>query len=482
MSKKQFFTGIFLAAILGGLIAIGIYKSFETNENPYNSFRENQNIRFSNISVDTSEYTVPEGLHFVYAANQVTPAVVHIKSSFESSGNFRNPLEELFDLNPRNRRRGQGFGSGVIISEDGYITTNNHVIDNADEMEVTLNNGRKFKAKLIGTDPTTDLALIKIDAKGLPYVNFGDSDKLNIGEWVLAIGNPYDLTSTVTAGIVSAKGRSIGILRDSLRIESFIQTDAAVNPGNSGGALVNLKGELIGINTAIASPTGSYSGYSFAVPVSLVGKVMDDLLEFGAVQRALLGVTIADINAELAEEYELKEYSGVYVEDVSPSGAAMEAGMKRGDIIVSINEITTGSVSELQEQIALKRPGDKITVDFIRNGKKETIEAILKSTKGTLEVIRPKTTLLIEGATFENLDINELETLDLKGGVKISSVESGKWKSAGIREDYIITSIDKIEVNNVVDLKRILNNKKGETILLLGVYPDGEKAWYSVKW
>lgn len=490
MTKTQFFAGIVLAAILGAGISLFTYISFFEKEE--STFTQKQNFQFSsnNLETDTASYIVPEGLNFISAADNVIPGVVHIKSSYESSGsNFRNPLEEFFDLNPRNRgRRGQGFGSGVLISEDGYIATNNHVIDNADLMEVTLSNGQKFKAKLIGTDPTTDLALIKIDANKLPFVKFGDSDNLRVGEWVLAIGNPFaqgtpfDLTSTVTAGIVSAKGRSIGILRDSLRIESFIQTDAAVNPGNSGGALVNLAGKLIGINTAIASPTGSYSGYSFAVPVSLVRKVMDDLLEFGIVQRALLGVTIRDITANLAEERNLAEFSGVYVDQLSTGGAAAEAGLTHGDIIIAIDEKRTRTVSELQEQIARHRPGDRVLVTFLRDGEEETKYATLKSTAGNTNIVKPKTTIDIKGAIFENLESAEMENLDLNNGVKVKEVNSGIWKEVGIRPDFIITSIDKIEVNDVISLKRILDSKKGEAILILGKYPNGEKAWYSLKW
>jgi serine protease Do len=344
----------------------------------------------SGVFSDTS-FSIPDGLNFVYAAETVTPTVVHIKSSYSSgSGYFHNPLEEFFDMRPENPRgrRGLGYGSGVIISDDGYIVTNHHVIDNADLLEVTFFDGRKVKAKLVGQDPTTDLALIKISGKNLPYVRFGDSDKLKIGEWVLAIGNPYangksyDLTSTVTAGIISAKSRSIGILRDTLRVESFIQTDAAVNPGNSGGALVNLNGELVGINTAIASPTGSFSGYSFAIPVSIVKKVMNDLLEFGTVQRALLGVMISEINADVAQAQKILEYNGVFIEGVTPRGAADEAGIKANDVIISIDGKPVNTVPQLQELVAQKRPGDRINVEVLRQGHPRTIIAALKSAKG----------------------------------------------------------------------------------------------------
>lgn len=490
MTKRLYFFSILVAAVLGGLVSVAVYNYVtEDRTADLSSFEEKQQIRFSNILSDTN-FTVPEGLNFVYAAEIVTPAVVHIKSSFNASERgYRNPLEELFDFGPRNPgRRGQGFGSGVIISDDGFIATNNHVIDNANVMEVTLSNGRKFRAKLVGKDPTTDLALVKIDAKNLPFVRFGDSDRLKIGEWALAIGNPfaqgtpYDLTSTVTAGIISAKGRSIGILQDSLRIESFIQTDAAVNPGNSGGALVNLKGELIGINTAIASPTGSFSGYSFAVPVSIVSKVMNDLLEYGAVQRALLGVTINDIDSDLAESESLEEYSGVYIVGVSRNGAAQEAGIEPGDIIISINGRKVNTVSQLQELIAQKRPGDKVNVQLVRDGSDFELTARLKSAGGSYDVVRPETTTLIEGAQFKDVPAELLKSLNIGHGVQITTLEDGKLREAGVREGFIITSVDKMEVNSVGGLKDILEDKKGEVSLLLGVYPNGEKAWYSIRW
>jgi serine protease Do len=392
MSRRIYFFSVFISAIIGGLVALVIYNYLGTRNLTsldYKSFEEKQNVRLSNIFSDTS-FTIPDGLNFVYAAETVTPTVVHIKSSYSGGrGYFHNPLEEFFELRPESprERRGLGYGSGVIISEDGFIVTNHHVIDNADLLEVTFFDGRKVNAKLMGKDPTTDLALIKVAGENLPYAMFGDSDKLKIGEWVLAIGNPYangrsyDLTSTVTAGIISAKGRSIGILRDSLRIESFIQTDAAVNPGNSGGALINLKGELIGINTAIASPTGSFSGYSFAIPVSIVKKVMNDLLEYGSVQRALLGVMITEIDSDIARSQKILEFNGVFIEGVTPRGAAEEAGIQPRDVIISIDGKPTNSVPQLQELVAQKRPGDRITVEVLRQGQARTLTAALKSAK-----------------------------------------------------------------------------------------------------
>lgn len=385
MSKRTYFFSILLAAILGGAIATAFNRYFlKSPTYDFRAMEETRNVKVAGIFDDTS-FHVPAGLNFVYAAELVTPSVVHIKSSFEPGKKlFSNPLEEYFDFGPH-ERRGQGYGSGVIITNNGYIITNYHVVEEASELEVTFYNGKKLKAIPVGQDPTTDLAVIKVEANNLPFARFGNSDNVRIGEWVLAIGNPYahgktyDLTSTVTAGIVSAKGRNIGILHDSLRIESFIQTDAAVNPGNSGGALINLKGELIGINTAIASPTGSYSGYSFAVPVSIVQKVAKDLLEFGNVQRALLGVTISEIGNRITAGVAFNEVSGVYIEDVSPDGAAREAGIKARDVIVAINDKPVNSVPQLQELIAQQRPGDRVQVEVKRKGERKFFMAFLKS-------------------------------------------------------------------------------------------------------
>lgn len=385
MSRRTYFFSIFLSAILGGIIALTIDQFlFKTPASDFRAMEEARNVKVASIFSDSS-FIVPDGLNFIYAAELVTPSVVHIKSSFEAGKRlFNNPLEEYFDFGPH-ERRGQGYGSGVVISSDGYIVTNYHVIEEASDMEVTFYNGKKQKAYLVGQDPTTDLAVIKVKANNLPFTRFGSSDNVKVGEWVLAIGNPYahgksyDLTSTVTAGIVSAKGRNIGILHDSLRIESFIQTDAAVNPGNSGGALINLKGELIGINTAIASPTGSYSGYSFAVPVSIVKKVAEDLLQYGDVQRALLGVTISEIDDRIATHGNLNEFNGVFIEGVSPNGAASEAGIEANDIIVSINDKPVNSVPQLQELIAQQRPGDKVQVEVKRKGERKVFMAFLKN-------------------------------------------------------------------------------------------------------
>ena len=391
---KKYVLSFVLSSLFGGLVALGSFNYFEKDD--YVSFDQKQHSRFANYFVDTSN-TGSTPLNFTYGANVVRPCVVHVKNKMKVStvqrgnGFGQNEQDQLFEYffgdpdfgqNPDSRggqrnkpKAPESSGSGVIISEDGYIVTNNHVIDNADIVEIVLDDKRKFEAKIIGKDPETDLALLKIDEKGLPFARFGNSDKLQVGEWVLACGNPFELTSTVTAGIISAKGRNLNLLRtkENYAIESFIQTDAAVNPGNSGGALVNLKGELIGINTAIASPNGSFAGYSFAVPVSIVKKVMDDLLNFGEVQRALIGVVIQDVTAELAKEKKLKDIKGVFVNGVNDGGAANDAGVKQGDVITKIDGVEVNSSSELQESVAQHRPGDKILVSIVRENKPMSI-------------------------------------------------------------------------------------------------------------
>lgn len=487
MSKKQFFIGIFLASIFGALLALGGFRLFLNEQQPTERLESSNNVRLTNFLADTS-FTVPDGLNFIYAAEQATPGVVHIKSTIESSRQGyaqQNPIEEYFrDFfgeapSPRYRNQPQrASGSGVIISDDGYIATNNHVVANSDNIVVTLNDNREFVAKLVGTDPTTDLALIKIEGENLPYMKFGNSDNVKIGQWVLAVGNPFDLTSTVTAGIVSAKSRNINILRDpdGMQIEAFIQTDAAVNPGNSGGALVDLKGELIGINTAIATPTGTYAGYSFAVPVSLVKKVVNDLKEFGVVQRALLGVRIRDIDAQFAEEEGFKALQGVYVSEVTEGSSAKEAGIEPGDIIIAIDGVKVSTVAQLQEQIARSRPGDKVSVAYTRNGKERKVNAILKNASGTTKVVKKDSGMEIDGATFAAVDAAELTQFGVEGGVKITNIKSDKWRKAGLKEGFIITSINKQSITNVDQLLQAMQNVNGR-FLLEGIYPDGRQAY-----
>ena len=504
MSKKQLFFSTITSALVGGMVAVGsmVYLQDDSSQ-PLQNYMERQNVRLTSY-LNSEDYTVPEGLNFVYAAEMSTPAVVHIRSTY-SAGKSQtvpsgHPLQEMFpDLfgegMPGQPRRGGGMpqgatGSGVIISPDGYIVTNNHVIDKADKVEITLNDNRSYVADVIGVDPTTDIALIKVNGKDLPYLAYGNSDNVKVGEWVLAVGNPMDLTSTVTAGIVSAKGRSIGILQRNnttaqgvnTAIESFIQTDAAVNPGNSGGALVNLKGELVGINTAIASPTGSYSGYSFAVPATLVSKIVRDLKEYGTVQRALLGVNIGDVNAQLAKEKGLDINRGVYVTNVNTGSAAEEAGLKEGDVIVEINSRPINTVAQLQEVIATNRPGDKVKVTYYRGGNVRSTDATLKNSMGTTKIVAKSNTLEIGGSVLSNLSDAEKARLKVKGGVKVDKIGAGKLRDAKVKEGFIITSIDHKPVNNVDEVAAILSGKRNEGTLIEGQYPNGEKAYYGLPW
>jgi Do/DeqQ family serine protease len=459
--------------VLGSLITI---RYFGSSIASYTSIDDHQKLLLTNYQPD-SAYSIPEGLDFLKAARAVTPSVVHIRTSYGAGEFSMNPLQFYFDKPARSS------GSGVVVSDDGYIVTNNHVIAEATNIEVVMNNNQRYFAKLVGADETTDLALLKIQAHGLPFVRYGNSDSVSPGEWVLAIGNPFDLNSTVTAGIVSAKARNIGILRDrnNLQVESFIQTDAAVNPGNSGGALVNLNGDLIGINTAIATSNGTYQGYSFAIPVSLVKKVADDLLEFGQVQRGLLGIEIADVNARVAEDLGLVTNQGVLVRRVNKASAAEKAGILAGDVIVGIEHNTVNSVSELQEYVARHRPGKEITVTYIRNGERKVTTSKLRNYAGTSEVVAREVVYTLMGATFEDVPFGELSGLELEGGVRITDVENGKWKDAGFIEGFVIAYIDKIPVENVADLNRILEFKRGG-ILVEGFFADGEKGTIGLDW
>ena len=381
--------------------------------------------------------------------------------------------------------RREGSGSGVIVSADGYIITNNHVINGADIVDVTLNTKKTLKATVVGTDPTTDLALLKIEGADLPHLPYGNSDNIDVGEWALAVGNPFNLRSTVTAGIISAKGRNINILNrnntDLPPIESFIQTDAAVNPGNSGGALVNINGELIGINTAIQSNTGSYTGYSFAVPVNIVKKVINDLLEFGMVQRAFIGVSIQPLTNELVEEKGINTLDGIYISAISDQGAAADGGIKEGDVIVKIAIVDVKNIPELQEQLSKFRPGDKINVTVNRSNELLNTTITLRNRFGNTEVINSNNKVLANGlgAEFREITTEEKEILKIHGGVKIEKLETGKLKRAGIENGFIITKIDGSKIENYGNLKEKIENRKGG-VLLEGVYPNGTKAYYGL--
>lgn len=496
MSKRNLWFAMIFSSVMGGIIAIGGYSLLvEPQKVQQIPVSQETAASFTNYVIDTTDYVVPEGLNFVYAAKSATPAVVHIRTVYEGNSDrvANSPFEEFFrdyfgDQAPRREYRNpqRGSGSGVIISEEGYIVTNNHVVEGASEIDVLLNDNRTYKAQVVGLDPSTDLAVIKIEADGLKTMKWGNSDNVNIGEWVLAVGNPFEFRSTVTAGIVSAKARNINILsrnfrntQNNLSIESFIQTDAAVNPGNSGGALVNLKGELIGINTAIISPTGAFAGYSFAVPVSLVQKVAEDIIEYGDVKRAVLGISILDVTAEMAEEEELDVIRGVYIQDVRENTAASDAGLQAGDVIVGIDDEPVNNVSQLQEKVALNRPGDKIKVNFVRDGKRKEVYAELKSAE---QLVASSLRYSVEGAVFEQLGDDELKELGINGGVKILEIRDGKWKDAGMKEGFIITKLDKREIRTINDFRGYLGTVRGEGLLIEGIYPDGEKAYYGISW
>lgn len=465
-----------VVACVGGVTGSIITLRYLNDAEPdYSSIEQRQQLVLAGNKIDTA-YRIPKGLDFLTASKQVTPGVVHIRTAYGAGDFSLNPLQSY-------EQPAHSSGSGVIISDDGYIVTNNHVIEDATNIEVVMNNNLRYFAKIVGADPSTDLALLKIKARNLPFVRYGNSDHVQPGEWVLAIGNPFDLNSTVTAGIVSAKARNIGILRDrnSYQIEAFIQTDAAVNPGNSGGALINLKGELIGINTAIATSTGSYQGYSFAIPVSLVKKVMDDLLEYGKVQRGLLGIEIADVNALIAESFNLPVNQGVLINEVRDQSAAEASGIKAGDVIVGIDGKIINSVSELQELVARNRPGEEISVTFLRNGEKHNVKATLRNSEGRQSLQKKDISYSINGAQFEDVPYKDLARLMLEGGVRIKYLDEGKWKKSGVRENFIIAYIDKVPVDNVEDLNRILEYKKGG-MLVEGVYASGQKGTYGIEW
>ena len=428
-----------------------------------------------------------------YAAEKSVHAVVHIQVKMEQKvdNSQINPFYFFFGPGQPgdNGQQGQGpqqpqyamaSGSGVIISPDGYIVTNNHVVDDAVNVQVILDDNRQFTAKVIGRDPNTDIALVKIDANDLPYLTWGNSDALKLGQWVLAVGNPFNLTSTVTAGIVSAKSRSIGINQGPLPLESFIQTDAAVNPGNSGGALVDTEGELVGINSAIASQTGSYSGYSFAVPSAIAEKVVGDLKKYGEVQRAVLGVMMRTVNDSIGKANHLNKMEGAFVVSTTEDGAARDAGIKKGDIIVSIDGNPVNTSSELQEQIGKYSPGDKITVGIIRDGDHKNIDVELRNMKGDTSIVRVPTSAL--GAKFGPVSQKELAKLQINEGVKVVSLTKGKLKEAGVKEGFIITEINKIPVGSEEDVDRVYmrsDNKK--PILVEGFYPDKGYAYYVIK-
>ena len=471
--KKGLFT--LLVALVGGFMALWAYTRYFDDQKIV-TVPQDQSMRYASLPAANST-PLPD---LTFAAENSVHSVVHIKVTQKGKYYGSNNIFDYFFGDGGYQQQGparQGAGSGVIITPNGFIVTNNHVVDGSDEIDVVLNDKREFKAKLIGTDPSTDLALLKIDATNLPVLAFSNSDDLKLGEWVLAVGNPFNLTSTVTAGIVSAKSRDIGINPDQMRIESFIQTDAAVNPGNSGGALVNTRGELVGINTAIASQTGSYSGYSFAIPANIVQKVVSDLKEFGDVQRALLNVRIGTVDAETAKKYNLDKIEGVFIGEVQPGGAAEQAGLKDNDVIISVDGVSVNSSAELQEQISKHRPGDKVVLVIKRDNKKKPFNVTLRNKHGDTEIVKGDNPDDIFGAKFVVVSDRDKEELGIRYGIKITELGNGKFKDAGIKKGFIITQVNKNAVSEVNELKRIIKNLRGG-ILVEGIYPNGEVAYY----
>lgn len=423
---------------------------------------------------------------FVAAAEASVEAVVHVKITAERTQNFYNPFNDLFFGRPSapQKQEIQGSGSGVILSSDGFIVTNNHVISGAKEITVVTANNDEYEAVLIGTDPTTDIALLKIDAEDLKTIVVANSDAVRLGQWVLAVGNPFNLTSTVTAGIISAKGRDINIIDEQSAIESFIQTDAAVNPGNSGGALVNTGGELVGINTAISSRNGSFEGYSFAVPANLVMKVVGDLKDFGRVQRAFMGINYNELNASLSEELKLTLNSGVYVANVIDGGAADEAGIKKGDVIINVDGKQVRTGADLTEAIGSHRPGEQLNVLVNRNGINQQYSMVLKNRLGTTEMLTKEEEIIRSyGAKLSEMTINEKRKLGLRYGVKVDEVLGGRFQKAGIPEGFIIVKLNNVYVDDIAKFEQLIKQfNPGDGALIQGFETNGKANYYAFEW
>ena len=466
-----------LSAVAGGLTAFAVVSSVR-NQQTTMVQGQGDAPQFRTVSLANNDY--PD---FTYAAETCVDAVVYVKVS--STQTIQQAPGSIFDFFfgfpqqgvPQQRER-TGSGSGVIITQDGYIVTNNHVIEGATKIEITLNSNQTYPATLIGTDPATDVALLKIDATGLPFIPFADSDKLRLGEWVIAIGSPYDLRSTITAGIVSAKGRSMPNYTGEFKIESFIQTDAAVNPGNSGGALVDKAGNLVGINTAIISQTGSYTGYSFAVPSNIVKKIVYDLMDFGSVKRAVLGITMQPIDDKIASDLKLSSLNGVYIVEVSKSGAADIAGLKAGDVLVAIDSINITTPSSVQEAVSRFSPGDKAEITVIRAGKELKVDVIFK---GIAQENGAKTgdgAVAFYGSSIKEASKETLDRMGLKSGVEIVEVGPGKLMDAGVTEGFIILYVNDQPVKKPKDVIDIVKKSK-RTVVVEGVTSAGRAAYFA---
>lgn len=492
MKTKNIFLVVLISCITS-LASVWGYSHFKTNQTV--SIQEPGKLPVNYAGFfDGTKAAGP--VDFTAASTSATPAVVHIKTKTkarQATNNLprgRNPFSDLFgddfgDLfggpNSATIPEQRASGSGVLISEDGYIVTNNHVIDGADDINITLNNKRSYKATLVGTDPSSDVAVLKIDGKNFPYMVYGNSDDVKLGQWVLAVGYPLTLDVTVTAGIISAKSRYIGINRrqSQTAVESFLQTDAAVNPGNSGGALINTDGQLIGINSAIASPTGSYAGYSYAVPVNIVKKVVNDLMKFGTVQRAFLGIqySMEDPTDEERKEYGLKQGEGVLVGEAPVGGAASVAGIKKGDIVTKINNVKVTTGPEMVEQVTRFKPGDKITVTYLRDGKENTANLTLKNNAGNTEIVKNATITEKLGAHLETLDKKKAATYDIPGGVVVKKIGEGILSKTKMQDGFVITSANGTVIKNLDDLREVLEKGRNSTVRLEGIYPGYESSY-----
>jgi len=479
------------ATSIGSVWGYGKYQQHQSLASYSHTTSVQDNARYTGFNENTAEGPMVD---FEKAASKAAPAVVHIKTLTKAKqvssdqGMQNNPFGNLFgdgfgempEARPGSRDQ-RASGSGVIISADGYIVTNNHVVDQADELIVTLNNKKDFKAKVIGKDPSSDLAVLKIEATHLPVLTFANSNQVHLGQWVLAIGYPLNLETTVTSGIVSAKSRSLGInsRQSKTPVESFIQTDAAVNPGNSGGALVNTDGDIIGINSAIASPTGSYAGYAYAIPSNLVQKVVSDIIKFGSTQRAYLGVMFGSdqMSEEDRGKNNIKEGEGVFVMDVAKGSAAENAGVQKGDFITKINGRTVNTGTEMVEQISVLRPDDKVNISYVHNGTEKNTIVTLKGATGTYESIKEQVVDQL-GATFENLDKNTASQLNLQGGVMVKSLNQGiLTDQTKIKEGFIITKVNNTRVTTIEALKQAIK-EAGNTAIISGIYARQPQTEY----
>ena len=472
---KKGFLIVLLSALVGGLTAYAVVDVMTDNQ--VDPIQTSGGAQFRTVNLSHENW--PD---FTYAAESAVDAVVYVKVTSTSVGQQQAP-SSIFDFffgypqgSPQPREK-VGSGSGVIIREDGYIVTNNHVIDGATKIEVTLNTNQTYPATLVGTDPATDVALLKIDASGLPVIPFGDSDKLRLGEWVIAIGSPYDLRSTITAGIVSAKGRSMPNYTGEFKIESFIQTDAAVNPGNSGGALVDRAGNLVGINTAIISQTGSYTGYSFAVPSNIVRKIAYDLMDFGSVKRAVLGIVMQPIDDKIAEELKLSSRNGVYINEVSKSGAADKAGIKAGDVLIAVDSTNITNTASVQEAVSRFSPGDKAVVTVIRDGQQKQFAVTFKGTSQENGTVADDGSIAFYGSSIKAASEETLEKYGLKHGVEIVELGPGKLMEAGAVEGFIIQYVNDHPVKTPQDVIDVVKKSK-RAVFVEGITPGGRTGYF----